>query len=289
MSKEDLMGGETPATETTTTETPATGAIETKFPENFPEEFRSAPAIQSFINKETGDIDYGKALTSYVHAQKMVGADKVAVPSKNATPEDWKAFYSKVGAPESADKYEINVEGFNIEDPMSKGFLETAQGVGLLPHQANAIVDYFQKTSGEQSEQVDAADMAAYEDEVAKLKTEWGDNFDTEAAKATEAFKTIFSAEEQQQYKEAGFLSQPAFVKAMNRVATTTLDDTTLNAVTGTSDKVSTAQALGKEYRESYAVIASGDKTRPDYKHHQAKLHTLNERAARLGVNIHSV
>ena len=40
---------------------------------------------------------------SFVHAQKLVGADKIPVPNKFATEDDWNKVYEKLGRPKSAD------------------------------------------------------------------------------------------------------------------------------------------------------------------------------------------
>jgi hypothetical protein len=42
---------------------------------------------------------------SYVHAQKAIGANKVALPNENSTEEDWTAFYKACGRPESETAY----------------------------------------------------------------------------------------------------------------------------------------------------------------------------------------
>jgi hypothetical protein len=39
----------------------------------------------------------------------MIGSDKIPVPNKYATDEDWQAVYSKLGRPESPDAYEFNL------------------------------------------------------------------------------------------------------------------------------------------------------------------------------------
>ena len=39
----------------------------------------------------------------------MIGADKVAIPGKYATDEDWSEVYNKLGRPETADLYNLEV------------------------------------------------------------------------------------------------------------------------------------------------------------------------------------
>ena len=40
----------------------------------------------------------------------MIGQDKVVIPTKNSTEEAWNEVYDKLGRPESADKYSLNVK-----------------------------------------------------------------------------------------------------------------------------------------------------------------------------------
>jgi hypothetical protein len=67
------------------------------------EEFRSDPNIEKFT-----EID--ALAKSYINATKMIGQDKVAVPNKNSTEDQWNEVYDKLGRPESADKYSLDIK-----------------------------------------------------------------------------------------------------------------------------------------------------------------------------------
>ena len=54
-----------------------------------PESFKEEKSLENFNNME--DL-----LKSYLHAQKMVGADKIPVPNKFATDEDWKEVFTRL-------------------------------------------------------------------------------------------------------------------------------------------------------------------------------------------------
>ena len=47
-----------------------------------PEEYKEEKSLQNFSNMD----DFVK---SYLHSQKLVGADKIPVPNKHATDDDW--------------------------------------------------------------------------------------------------------------------------------------------------------------------------------------------------------
>ena len=62
---------------------------ETNFKDLIPEGFKEEKALDNFNNME----DFVK---SYLHAQKLVGADKIPVPNKHATEEDWNEVFKKL-------------------------------------------------------------------------------------------------------------------------------------------------------------------------------------------------
>ena len=78
----------TPQTVLTETEQPK----ELNFKDLIPENFREEKSLENFNNME----DFVK---SYLHAQKLVGADKIPVPNKHATEEDWNEVFKRLGAP----------------------------------------------------------------------------------------------------------------------------------------------------------------------------------------------
>jgi hypothetical protein len=40
----------------------------------------------------------------------MIGQDKVVIPNKNSTEDQWNEVYDKLGRPESADKYTLDAK-----------------------------------------------------------------------------------------------------------------------------------------------------------------------------------
>ena len=76
----------TPQQETVLTETEK--PKEVNFKDLIPENFREEKSLNNFNNME----DFVK---SYLHAQKLVGADKIPVPNKHATEEEWNEVFKK--------------------------------------------------------------------------------------------------------------------------------------------------------------------------------------------------
>ena len=119
-------------TETTAPETPAVD-----FKSLIPEEYREEKSLQNFNKMD----DFVK---SYLHSQKMVGLDKIPVPNKHATDEDWKEVYKRLGSPETSDQYKYSLpEDHQVPEDTLKSFSEEAVKLGLLPNQADGIMKYY--------------------------------------------------------------------------------------------------------------------------------------------------
>ena len=89
---------------------------------------------------------------SYVHAQKLVGAEKIPVPNKYATEKDWDAVYEKLGRPKSADGYKYQLpEEQKVDETALKNFSAQAHKLGLLPTQAQGVVNFYNEMIGKQT------------------------------------------------------------------------------------------------------------------------------------------
>ena len=113
MSSEQITQETVPVEKTTTAQTEekptaaanvsATRGADTPAPQqstwkdSISEEFRKDPNIEKFT-----EID--ALAKSYINATKMIGQDKIAIPTNNSTQVAWDEAYDKLGRPESAAK-----------------------------------------------------------------------------------------------------------------------------------------------------------------------------------------
>jgi len=143
-----------------------------------PESYKEEKSLQNFSNMD----DFVK---SYLHSQKLVGADKIPVPNKMATDEDWKAVYDRLGRPETPDGYKYNLpKETKLEESTLKAFSEEAHKLGLLPKQAEGIINYYNSIA-EQSEQAATVnEEAARAEAEAELRKEYGPAYDLKIAQA---------------------------------------------------------------------------------------------------------
>lgn len=161
---------EQPTEQQTETTAPVTPAVD--FQSLIPEEYREEKSLQNFNKMD----DFVK---SYLHSQKLVGLDKIAVPNKHATDEDWKQVYKKLGSPETADAYKYSLpEDHQVPEDTLKSFSEEAVKLGLLPNQADGIMKYYNEVINqgvnEQNIQAEEARTKAEQE----LRNEYGSTYD---------------------------------------------------------------------------------------------------------------
>lgn len=129
---------------------------------------------------------------SYVHAQKLVGADKIPVPNKFATEKDWDAVYQKLGRPEDASGYKYDLpEDQTIDETALKNFSDQAHKLGLLPGQANGMVKFYNEMQAASLQEQDSVAIAARENSSKELKQEWGQAYDQKISQANNLAKTV--------------------------------------------------------------------------------------------------
>ena len=132
----------------------------------------------------------------YEKADALLKAEKdmVVVPGENATDEQRQAFYTKLGRPETADKYTITKpadlpDGVPYSPEVEAVFKDQVHKLGLTNAQAKAQWDWYfgmTKTGFEKSQQ---AEQQATEAAVNKLKDEWkGEDFKVNSELAARAF-----------------------------------------------------------------------------------------------------
>jgi len=106
----------TETTTPTTTAAPIAPATPPSWKDSISEDFRNDPNIEKFT-----EID--ALAKSYINATKMIGQDKLVIPTNNSTEDQWNEVYSKLGRPESADKYSLDAKSEIVE--MDEGAIKS--------------------------------------------------------------------------------------------------------------------------------------------------------------------
>ena len=214
-SSETSSGVSEDSSSVTTTETKSSvgeGVSWDSLKEMIPEEYRQEASLKNVS-------DFSTLVKNYVHAQKQIGRDKIPVPDKHASEEDWRKVYTKLGLPEKIEEYSFN-HGLESENDFVKGFKEQAYAMGILPHQAEKIFGFFrdQSVNTLESRKAQAEEFRKSSEE--SLKKEWGEAYSDNLVKARVAFKELVPDEKMRsELVDLGLGDNPAFIKMLSNAS----------------------------------------------------------------------
>ncbi len=143
------------------------------------EEYRADPSIEKFT-----EID--ALAKSYINATKMIGQDKIVIPTKNSSQEAWDEAYAKLGRPESADKYALDAKSDVVpfDETAIKSFAEQSHKLGLNNKQAQGILEFYKNNMEGSAQQAKIDTETAQSQAEQQLRQEWGRDFDGKVKQA---------------------------------------------------------------------------------------------------------
>lgn len=203
------------------------GSAQPSWRDALPDDLKSDPSLSKFA-------DVASVAKSYIHLQKTLGADKIVVPSQHATDEDWGKVFTKLGLPETVDKYDVKA-GEGIDQKVFDGLKAEAHKAGILPKQFQKIVDAFSKSQSAQQEAAIAQYNQKNEANAAALKKEWGQGFDKNVGFAKAALKAFGGDEQSIKHVQDNYGSDPVIVKMLAKIGQTALREDQLPAGFGSS------------------------------------------------------
>lgn len=147
-----------------------------------------------------------------LNLEKFVGADKagrgIVVPKPEAKPEEWTAFYKRVGGvPEKPEGYKVHSKAEIAEklaaDPMVKQFQEHAHKMGMPPQFFQGAMEwYVGAMESAQNGSVEQFQRTA-EREMDELRTEWqGAAYDENVELGRRAARMFIPHESKEQMQE---------------------------------------------------------------------------------------
>lgn len=131
-------------------------------------------------------------LNSYRNLEKFAGGSKnlVELPGPNADPEAWGNFYSKLGRPETADKYNLNAPE-DADADLVDWYRNTAHKIGLSDSQAAEMFNAWNTLSGERIQAMEAETARIQEQDILNLRKEWGQAYDSKVDAGRKAVKAL--------------------------------------------------------------------------------------------------
>lgn len=239
--------------------TEAVSNQEINFKDLIPDNFKEDKSLNNFNNME--DL-----LKSYKHAQSLVGADKIPVPNKHATEEDWNEVFKRLGAPEKPEDYKYDFKGQEMDSGQLSEFNKTAHKLGLLPKQAEGLIKYYNELNGniaETQEEQAAQSQLATETE---LKKEFGPQFSKRLDQAKKLAVNSLGSDflENTYLKDGSRLGDNLnVIKAFSQLADKLSED---EIIKGDGSEYMTAKDLEKEINElTQEGSAYWSKTHPNH------------------------
>ena len=209
---------ETSSDVTQTEEQPLDAQVDWR--ESLPEDLKSDPSLLTVK-------DVPGLAKSYIHAQKMIGADKIALPGKNASEEEWSAVYEKLGKPAEAKTYEDDFGDLPIPEENINDFKEAAHKLGLNQIQFKGLTSWYKDNLKTQVDNMNVdADTKRAESE-AELRKEFGKTYDAKLKSSQRVFQTYgdtkFLDVELKDGTKLG--NHPTSIKLMSNIADTISED----------------------------------------------------------------
>lgn len=159
---------------------------------------------------------------SYVHAQRMIGKDKISIPQEGADVAEWDAFYERLGRPGDGN-YKLDPAGLMPADlPFDPQVLDRFKKVfhaaGLNQKQAEGVFKNYLEYVGE----VHKNNLEGVEQQrqgwVNDLRKEFGRAFDERVDLAVRAVETFGGQEFMKWLDQTGMGDHPMFVKMFAQI-----------------------------------------------------------------------
>ena len=239
------------------------------------EQFRNDPSIEKFT-----EID--ALAKSYINATKMIGQDKLVIPTNNSTEDQWNEVYSKLGRPESADKYSLDAtsEIVQMDDNAIKSFAEQSHKLGLNNKQAQGILEYYKNNMEGTAQQSRIDTETAQTQAEQQLRQEWGRDFEGKVKQAGALAKANIDPEVLDMQLQNGIRlgDHPEIIKGFAKIASMMSEDKILGTE---SENVNTTKDLESEIA---AIMNNKDgpyynNNHPDHDKMVQQVYTLREMA----------
>ena len=215
MSEEETGSVITGSSETApTTEATETAAVDWK--SSLPDDVKTDPSL-------TDIKDVANLAKSYVHSQKMIGKDRVTLPGKEATNEEWGTFYSELGRPEEAKSYDFGErpalpKGLEYDEDFEHSFRNTAHEAGLTGKQAKALYDGYNNYIATKSETQGESLELQKTEWIDTLKKDFGKAYDERIDLAKRAVESYGDADLKEWLNQTGMGNNPMMVKLFSKI-----------------------------------------------------------------------
>lgn len=207
---------------------PGGGGEGNQFLATLPEELRKEPSLATF--KDTGGL-----AKSYVEAQKLIGAKRLAIPGEKASDAEWESVWNQLGRPDTHDKYEDvvlkNEKGEVLLAPDKEASAELKKvfhKMGLTGKQAKMMQEYSLQYLHKNQTGMESQKAQEAEANLKALKDEWGDKFPAQVDTARAVIKKFAGDQAPEVTKfldDSGLGNNAQLVKLFAKIGEAMLED----------------------------------------------------------------
>lgn len=201
------------------------------WPEGLDPVLKGDKTLLNHYDKENKQFKTAEIMKSLVNAKKLVGSEKVPKPQKDWGKDQYNDFFRQVGLPESIDQYEFDSnkglpEGAKPDEALIDSFKEAAFNNGVLPHQAEGLVEFFNSHQAQQNEKFIQQAKQEFEEAKMNLKQEYGDALDNKLKSAFNTLQMFATDSEIEKLKNKGLTDDPDFARILIKVADSRKENT---------------------------------------------------------------
>ena len=176
---------------------------------SLPDELKNDATLQNFKDVES-------LAKTVVHQQKVLGS-RIPIPK---TDEERSELYTKLGRPETADKYELNIPqthtSYFKEDNLNE-FRNVAHNIGLNNQQVEALLNYQIKTIDNDISNEPAKFENEKRETTETLKKEWGLDYERNIRSAERALD-VYGDDDMKELIKSGAGNHPTVIKLFSRL-----------------------------------------------------------------------
>lgn len=219
---------------------------------------------------------YEDLAKGYTHLEKLLGTEKVPIPTSDDDQEAWDRWYKAAGRPDSTDAYEFTrpdqlPDGLGYDEDLEKHFRARAYGLGLNKKQATGLYEDFVKTQIERHGAYQTSQKNARIQAEDAMRREFGSQFDAKMQKANVAMAAFADAEFRQRLDKTGLGNDPDMIRTFIKIGEQMTGDTRLPKAEANGDTSGDVRSKIADYRKKY----DAELRNPDHPSHKVRVENL--------------
>lgn len=219
--------------------------------------------------------DLGK---SYQNLEKLLGREKVPVPSSDDDEEGWQRWYAASGRPEDPDKYEFKrpelPKDLPYDEDTEKAFKTWAHVNGLNKRQAANLYDGYVKTQLERHAHYQTGQKQARAKVEMDLRREYGGQYEGTMTGARNAMNQYADPDFRAWLDESGMGNDPRLIRVFARIGKEVGGDSKLKGAAPQQANTQDLDAAIRDYRTKHEV-ALFKRDHPDHDARTAEYNRL--------------